>query len=75
MKMDVEGAELDVLAGSHELLARCRPTLAISLYHNWDDLWNIPQALNAKLDLFLLCPAAYAKFLRPGAIRCSKVLT
>ena len=28
VKMDVEGAELDVLAGSHELLARCRPTLA-----------------------------------------------
>ena len=52
VKMDVEGAELDVLAGSHELLARCRPTLAISLYHNWDDLWNIPQALNAKLDSY-----------------------
>lgn len=52
VKMDVEGAELDVLAGSQKLLARCRPTLAISLYHNWDDLWNIPQALNSKLDSY-----------------------
>ena len=49
VKMDVEGAELDVLAGGQKLLARCRPTLAISLYHNWDDLWKIPQALDSTL--------------------------
>ena len=52
IKLDVEGAELDVLAGSENLLARCRPTLAISLYHNWDDLWNIPQALNSTLTSY-----------------------
>lgn len=52
VKMDVEGAELDVLKGSRKLLATCRPTLAISLYHNWDDLWTIPQALNSNLDSY-----------------------
>ena len=46
IKMDVEGEELSVLMGAKNLINVNRPTLAISLYHNWDDLWNIPKYLH-----------------------------
>jgi len=42
IKMDVEGAELSVLKGAENVIHANRPILAISLYHNWDDLWTIP---------------------------------
>jgi FkbM family methyltransferase len=42
VKYDVEGAELDALEGTRELIARARPTLAVSVYHRPDDLWELP---------------------------------
>ena len=42
IKMDVEGAELSVLRGAKTVIEANKPVLAISLYHNWDDLWTIP---------------------------------
>lgn len=50
IKLDVEGAEIPALRGASRLLERCRPTLAISLYHRPDDLWAIPETLDS------LCP-------------------
>ncbi|MER2553582.1 MAG: FkbM family methyltransferase [Thauera sp.] len=43
LKLDVEGHELDALAGAEALIRRNRPFLAIAGYHRWDDLWRIPQ--------------------------------
>ncbi|MDB2513455.1 FkbM family methyltransferase [Alphaproteobacteria bacterium] len=43
LKMDVEGAEIAVLKGAKNVITTHRPTLAISLYHNWNDLWEIPE--------------------------------
>lgn len=45
IKMDVEGAELSVLKGAEKVIHTNKPVLAISLYHNWDDLWTIPNYL------------------------------
>lgn len=36
IKVDVEGFELDFLAGAKNTLARCRPHIAISAYHHKD---------------------------------------
>jgi FkbM family methyltransferase len=45
MKMDVEGAEAQVLRGARKIIARSRPVLAVSLYHNPQDLWALPELL------------------------------
>ena len=43
IKMDIEGAELNALKGAVKTLERCRPVLAISVYHRSADLITIPQ--------------------------------
>jgi hypothetical protein len=45
--MDIEGAELDALAGAGHCLARDRPRLAISAYHRPEHLWEIPAVILA----------------------------
>jgi hypothetical protein len=44
IKLDVEGAELPVLAGAKKQLAG-RPKLFVAAYHHDRDLWEIPLAL------------------------------
>ena len=41
IKMDVEGAELDILRGAEATIARWKPILALSAYHKWDDFWTL----------------------------------
>jgi FkbM family methyltransferase len=50
IKMDIEGSELEALRGAEATLRRCRPKLAISIYHRLQDFWEIPLWLN-DLDL------------------------
>lgn len=45
IKLDVEGAELQALQGARKLILRSRPVLALSLYHQPQDLWELPLAL------------------------------
>ncbi len=41
IKLDVEGAELDVLKGAVTSIARFKPILALSAYHKFDDFWTL----------------------------------
>jgi FkbM family methyltransferase len=50
IKMDIEGAELEALRGGEATIRKHRPKLAISLYHNPQDVETIPRYL-AGLDL------------------------
>ena len=42
IKIDVEGFEKDVLLGAKKTIQRAKPVIAMSLYHNPYDLWELP---------------------------------
>jgi FkbM family methyltransferase len=46
LKFDIEGFEVDALAGCTETIRRFRPKIAISVYHLHHDLQKIPQAIS-----------------------------
>ena len=50
IKLDIEGAELEMLHGAAKTITRCKPKMAVSAYHKPEDLWTL---------------ATYIKSLRP----------
>ncbi len=63
IKMDIEGAELDAIAGCRRVLREDRPLIAACVYHVLDHLWMIPKAIHQLLPECQL-------FLRPHAAEC-----
>ena len=45
LKLDVEGAEVAALQGAKKMIRRCRPVMALSLYHRPQDIWAIPDQI------------------------------
>jgi FkbM family methyltransferase len=45
VKYDVEGYELQALKGTRHLIEQHGPSLAISIYHRPEDLWELPEAI------------------------------
>lgn len=50
IKIHIEGRELEALKGARETIARERPTVAVSCYHNLEELLTVPFLLKQ------LCP-------------------
>lgn len=46
IKLDVEGAEADVIKGAIKTIKNNKPKLAISLYHKPEDLYFLPRLIN-----------------------------
>lgn len=57
IKVDVEGHEMNVLAGAQQVLTRMAPKLAIATYHQADHFWRIP-------ELVMTVQPGYKLFLR-----------
>lgn len=45
IKIDIEGFELDALAGARNLIQRQKPDLAVAGYHKATHLWEVPEAI------------------------------
>jgi len=58
IKMDIEGSELQALAGARKIIKRTLPVLAICAYHHQSDLWQIPLFIRSMSD-------DYRLYLRP----------
>jgi FkbM family methyltransferase len=61
IKMDIEGAELQGLAGAAGLIARARPVLCVVAYHSCAHLWQIPLLMNSLLPEYRLHLRRYAE--------------
>ncbi len=46
IKMDIEGSEYKALKGAKNHIIHDKPKLLISVYHNNDDLWQIPKLID-----------------------------
>jgi FkbM family methyltransferase len=71
IKMDIEGAEKQALAGARETLAKFHPRLSLSAYHRPEDPQKIPELVQAGWSGYRMeCgPCADAKtFVRPDVL-------
>jgi FkbM family methyltransferase len=61
IKLDVEGAEPDVIQGAARLITTHAPTMAIVLYHRTSDMWTVPLALHRLRSDYRLYLRRYAE--------------
>jgi FkbM family methyltransferase len=61
IKMDIEGAEPDALAGATNLLRNAQPVLAICLYHRLEHLWQIPNLIHTLASDYSIFVRRYAE--------------
>lgn len=54
IKFDLEGADIPALRGAEKTIKRCKPKLALSIYHNIEDLWEIPLMVKAMVPEYRL---------------------
>lgn len=47
IKMDIEGSELEALKGAEQTINQHKPKLAITVYHQLQDFWEIPQWIDS----------------------------
>lgn len=45
IKLDVEGAELAAIEGARDSIQRCRPVLAVCIYHKAEDWYKVPKLI------------------------------
>lgn len=45
LKMDIEGSEMQAINGAENLIRTCKPRLAISIYHQPQDVYDLPVRL------------------------------
>lgn len=68
IKMDIEGGEQDALLGCRETIQAHHPKLAISVYHNYEDIWKIPQMIHEWNDSYKFYLRYYGGDLIPTKI-------
>jgi FkbM family methyltransferase len=61
IKMDIESAEPEALAGATELLRRYHPVLAVCTYHRSEHLWQIPNLIRSIAPEYYLFLRRYAE--------------
>lgn len=63
IKLDVEGAEGDVLKGGKKVLIKYMPKLAVCVYHKSTDLWRIPLLIKKYIPDYTFYLRHYGQFI------------
>lgn len=78
IKMDTEGSEYEIILGAEKTIWRCKPKLAISVYHHVEDLFRIPKfikSIRSDYRFYLRCHTwATMNSSWPGSFFCETVL-
>jgi FkbM family methyltransferase len=61
VKMDIEGAEPDAIAGATAVIRTSRPILAVCAYHKCEHLWTLPSLMKAALPEYAISLRRYAE--------------
>lgn len=67
IKMDIEGAEMDALKGAEQTIRKYKPKLAISIYHEENDFWEIPLLIKSFVP-------EYQFYVRHHSDNCSETI-
>jgi FkbM family methyltransferase len=70
IKSDIEGFELEMLKGAANLIKRCRPKLAISIYHKPEDLFEIPKFIHSLVPEYKMAIRHHASTLVDTVLYC-----
>jgi hypothetical protein len=60
IKLDVEGAEMQVICGAMRTIHEHRPQLAVSIYHSHEDMISIPHFLVTHLKNYVFHVGHYS---------------
>jgi FkbM family methyltransferase len=60
IKLDVEGSEAAVIRGAFETIDLFHPRLAISIYHNIEDHWELPKLILENFPFYQLAFSHYS---------------
>lgn len=63
VKMDIEGSELTALRGMEKTIKMHKPKLAICIYHNFEDLWELPLYIKCLVPEYKLYIRNYTSYL------------
>ncbi len=62
IKLDVEGAELDVMRGARQTICNHRPQLAVCVYHKLEHYYEIPLLLSQYTENYIFRIGHYSPF-------------
>ena len=60
IKMDIEGSEMEALKGCKKIIQQYKPKLSICIYHNAEDLFDIPIMIKEMCQDYKLFIRQYA---------------
>ena len=63
IKYDLEGADIPAIKGAEKTIRKYRPKLALSIYHNIEDLWEIPLLIKGYVPEYKLFVRHHTVFL------------
>lgn len=62
IKFDLEGADIPAIVGASETIRKNKPKLALSIYHDIEDLWEIPLMIKELVPEYKLFVRHHTKF-------------